>query len=198
MTNAEEIFQKIRESCEIMRQESNRCTQQELDTKLNEYYRVIRAMDLTFKELRNPAPTEDEMSNMEKIIKMLEMYWRKAGLSITIKAHILFEHTMPQVRRLDGIADLVEDFVEKAHQEGKGLEDMTKRMSAGFEAQEEVQIKRQWAASNPEVQTTKEDVTEGARRKRKRASSLSEAEAQKQQKRAAYQETLLDGHDIFF
>ena len=102
---------------------------------------------------------------------------------------------MPQVRRLEGIADLVEDFVEKAHQEGKGYEEMTKRMAAGFEAQEEVQIKRQWAASNPEVQTTKEDVTEGARRKRKRAPLLSEAEAQMQQTRAALQEVLIDLYD---
>jgi hypothetical protein len=195
MANAEEIFKNLQTSCETMRQVSKRCTEHELSKKLGEYFKVIKTMDVTFKELRDPAPVEEGISNLEKIIKVLEIYWRNAGLSITVKAHILFEHAMPQVRRLDGIADLVEDFVEKAHQEGKGYEEMTKRMSAGFQAQEEVQIKRQWAASDPEVQTTKEDVTKGARRKRKRASTISEAEAQRKQKRAAYQEFLMDAYD---
>ena len=36
-----------------------------------------------------------------------------------IECHILFYHTMDQVKCHNGIADLVEDYVEHAHQTGK-------------------------------------------------------------------------------
>ena len=191
MNNGVEIFNQLRAACEERRKISQRCTEQQLTDKLNLYLRVVRAMDVTFKELRKPAPTTQEMNNLEQIIKMLETYWREAGLSITIKAHALFKHALPQVRRLGGIADLVEDFVEKAHQEGKGLEDLTKRMSQGFQAQEEVQIKRQWATTHPEVQETKNEVATAARRKRKNAPNVSEANVRKQQRRDEFQAIML-------
>ena len=98
---------------------------------------------------------------------------------------------MPQVRRLGDIADLVEDFVEKAHQEGKHLDELTKRMPPGFRSQEEYQIKRQWAASNPLVQETKENVTEACRRKSKEAQAVNSKTLEKRQARGEFLDSML-------
>ena len=59
---------------------------------------------------------------------------------------------MVQVMLFKGIADLVEDFVEKFHQVGKQLDHLVARMSAkSFRQQEMVKIRRQWLTSNPLV-----------------------------------------------
>ena len=163
MDNAVNIFKEIRIESLERRSTSQRCTEAELNEKLSMYLNVTRSLDLAFKELRKPVLTQEEIDVLGKIIKGVELNWRKARLSITMKAHILFKHSMDQVRRLGGGADLVEHFVEKSHQEGKRDEDRTKRM-IGFRAQEEAQIKFQWGASNPSVQETKEHVKKATQR----------------------------------
>ena len=65
---------------------------------------------------------------------------------------ILFLHAMDQVYKFGGIADMVEDFVEKAHQEGKKLDHLVARMSSqSFRQQELVKIHRQWLKSDPDI-----------------------------------------------
>ena len=66
--------------------------------------------------------------------------------------HILCKHAIEQVKRFGGIADKVEDFVEKSHQVGKKLDALVARMqSQCFRQQELVKIRRQWLSSDPAV-----------------------------------------------
>ena len=92
------------------------------------------------------------------------MLWRTVELSVTVKAHILFKHVVAQVKQFGGIADKVEDFVEKAHQDGRNLDELTKRMGTSFQKKQETQLNRQWAATDPGVQRIKQEVSEASRR----------------------------------
>ena len=97
-------------------------------------------------------PSEVEIKEIGKAIKVLEGLWKKLDLNITPKMHILTCHTLDQVIMFGGIADKVEDFVEKAHQMGKKLDHLVSRMSSqSFRQQELVKIRRQWLTSDPLV-----------------------------------------------
>ena len=109
-------------------------------------------MDVVFAGLRTMSPTEEEIVETKKATFVLETLWRNLELSITPKAHILFEHAVPQFEALGGIADKVEDFVEKSHQEGKRLDNLTSRMpSQCYRQQQLVQIQRLWRSNHPNI-----------------------------------------------
>ena len=102
-----------------------------------------------FYRLRILDPTTDEIEETKKAIDTLSILWKEIDLKKGPKLHILFDHTMKQVNKFKGIADLVEDFVEKFHQVGKRLDCLVARMSAkSFRQQEMVKIRRQWLTTN--------------------------------------------------
>ena len=86
---------------------------------MNTYRDLFRVMDLLFSLLRVPAPTKHDIKNAKRAVAKLEQLWRTLRMSETPKAHIIFKHTVQQYELFGGIADKVEDFVEKAHQVGK-------------------------------------------------------------------------------
>ena len=74
-------------------------------------------------------------------------------MSVTPKCHILFDHTMDQVKAHNGIADLVEDYVEHAHQAGKQLDHLVARINSQcFRQKEMMKIRRQWLGNDPLIQ----------------------------------------------
>ena len=84
----------------------------------------------------------------------------------TPKFHILVNHTVAQVKWFRGIADLVEDFIERSHQTGKRLDHLTARMSSQcFRNQEMVKMHRRWMMSNPSVQNQIPTVKQESRRR---------------------------------
>ena len=85
---------------------------------------------LVFSKLRIIDPTVCEIEEMKLAIKGLEKVWDELDLSITPKMHILVHHTVDQIIWFDGIADKVEDFVEKSHQFGKKLDYLVARMNS--------------------------------------------------------------------
>ena len=113
---------------------------------------LFEYMDVVFSKLRILDPSESEIEEIDTAIKGLEKLWRQLDLNITPKMHILTYHTIEQVRRFGGIADKVEDFIEKSHQIGKMLDHLVARMShQSFRQQEMVKIRRQWLTSDPSV-----------------------------------------------
>ena len=79
---------------------------------------------------------------------------------------MMFEHILGQVKEHKGIADLVEDYVEHAHQSGKLLDHLVVRMNSQcFRQQELVKIWRQWLANDPQVLKQLEHVKAMAKRK---------------------------------
>ena len=137
-----------------------------LTNTINLFQFLFETMDNVFSGLCIISPVENEINDLQNAIKMLESVWRELDLNITPKAHILFVHAVEQVRRFGGIADLVEDFIEKAHQTGKQLDHLAARMcSQGFRQQELVKIRRQWLQSDPLVSRQVSKIRETQRRK---------------------------------
>ena len=125
---------------------------QELTKVIMTFKSLFECMDVVFYKLRMLDPTEAEIEEIDVSIKGLASIWKELDLNVTQKMHILICHTLEQVVRFGGIADKVEDFIEKAHQIGKKLNHLVTHMrSQSFDQQELVKIWRQWLASDPLV-----------------------------------------------
>ena len=128
----------------------------------------METMDVVFTNLRILAPSDKDIEETKKSIEVLKMLWTNLDINITPKAHILFVHTLDQYKRFGGIADMVEDFVEKSHQTGKKLDHLVARMNSQcYYQQELVKIRRQWLASDPRVTLQKDKVHEASKRRLK-------------------------------
>ena len=155
LDNVEDIFKEVREeSMRTLRMKSN-LKEKEIEiltSVLNDFFSLFQLLDLVFSRLRVCDPSTEEIGKTEKAIKKLETMWRKLELNITPKCHILFDHTIEQVVKRKGIADLAEDFVEKSHQAGKRLDHLVSRMNSQcFCQQELVKIRRRWLKSDPQI-----------------------------------------------
>ena len=83
---------------------------------------------------------------------MLEQLWNKIEINITPKAHVMFTHAVEQFEMFGGIADKVEDFIEKAHQLGKKLEYLTSCLPTNcYFCKQLIHINRMWLQQNPDV-----------------------------------------------
>ena len=130
----------------------NKISPDELIIALNKFQHLFQLTDLVFANLRILCPSRDEIKKTEESIRMFENKWRIMELSEPPKIHLLFVHTMNQVKEFGGIADMAEDFVEKAHQEGKKLDHLVARINTqSYRQQELMKIRRKWLVSDPEV-----------------------------------------------
>ena len=68
---------------------------------------LFEVMDVIFTLLRTPDPKEEEIKDTKDAIDVLEGLWFDMKLSITPKAHVLFEHALDQCINFGGIADKV-------------------------------------------------------------------------------------------
>ena len=169
LDHTDTIFSKIKD---LARQRINSNTTRiniitisQVDLVLDKFQELLDTLDVTFSLLRVCDPTEDEIIKIEKTIEELESKWNNLELSHTPKLHILLKHTVEQVRRFGGIADLAEDFVEKAHQIGKRMDHLTARMnSQNYRDKELVKIRRKWLTNDPDVQRQITTVKEASRR----------------------------------
>ena len=173
--SSKKIMKRLSDICHEMHSQSNdewgseKISKEELTNKLNLFTTLFEVLDVVLSLLRKPDPTECEIKELEFMIGVLETLWRQAGISVTVKAHILFKHIVDQVKQFGGIADKVEDFVEKAHQQGMKMDDLTKRMESSFRNRQETQLNRLWAASDPAVQAMRQRVTERSRRTKRKS-----------------------------
>ena len=167
LNNVEEIMAKVSEvSHERLktRRRSKKedkmvCTTDTLTKILADYTNLFRVMDLSFSLLRIPAPTKDEIKEARKAVFVLEHMWNKVEINITPKAHVMFTHAVEQFEMFGGIADKVEDFIEKAHQLGKKLEYLTSRLPTNcYRRKQLIHINRMWLQQNPEVQEQSKQV----------------------------------------
>ena len=117
------------------------CSIERLTSVMENYINLFKVMDVSFSMLRITAPKNVDIEETKKAVVVLEKMWKNLKLSITPKAHIMFKHAVPQYELYGGLADKVEDFVEKAHQEGKRLEYLTSRIpSQCYEKQQLIQM----------------------------------------------------------
>ena len=171
--NCKEIINDVRKiSLKRLGEEENesdgRCSREELENILDKYSNLFLVLDITFALLCTLAPTAEEIQEAKRAIQVLQVMWKSLRFNVTPKAHILFTHTVEQFEKYGGIADKVEDFVEKAHQQGKRLEYIVSRMPKQcYNQQQQTIFKRIWTDLDPEVNEQKKAVYEKTRRKRK-------------------------------
>ena len=200
LDNVDPIFDKIRKLMSDKLDQKKSLTQEKRDllTKtLEDFYLLFEIMDVVFAKLRILDPTPDEIESMEVAIGMLEQVWRKLQLSITPKCHIMFDHIIDQVKEHNGIADLVEDYVEHAHQLGKQLDHLVARMNRQcFQQQELVKIRRQWLTNDPLIQKQLAHVKSNTKRRIKdspllsKCSTISKKKVLKKVKREATEQKI--------
>ena len=88
------------------------------------------------------GPTDNEVKDIQEALVLLENLWMEIELSIMPDACVLFDHTLEQVDKFNGIADKVEDFIERAHQIGLKWNHYTAILKCNkFEKKQELQIK---------------------------------------------------------
>ena len=134
---------------------------------LNKFRDLFEVVDLVFYRLRILDPTDEEIAKTTIAISVMNTLWKEMDLNKGPKLHILFDHAIEQIELFKGIADLVEDFVEKYHQVGKRLDYLVARMSAqSFRQQEMVKIRRQWLTTNPSVHNRIDSVHQHLKRKK--------------------------------
>ena len=143
-----------------------------LTNVIDNYTNLFHVMDIVFSSLRILDPTAIEIEETKKANFVLENIWRNLNLSITPKAHILFVHAIDQFETLGGIAELVEDFIEKSHQEGKRLDSLTSRMSQHCYRQQQLhQIMKLWTLHHPKIESRIKAVHTFSKRNFKHPSS---------------------------
>ena len=125
---------------------------------LQRFNEIFETMNTVFFFLRILSPTPIEIENIRKAISVLETLWNEMELKYSPKAYILLFRTLDQIDRFGGIADLVEDFIEKFHQTDHLVVQMS---SQCFRQQELCKIRRQCLSNNPFVQTQIATVTNG-------------------------------------
>jgi hypothetical protein len=173
LNEVHDIMDAIRkESAERLRKniekhpEQVKITNNDLEEKIDTYTNLFNTMDAVFSLLRTPAPTALEKKQAEESIEVFKTLWLKLEISITVKAHILFDHAMDQLNKEGGIADRVEDFIEKHHQTIKRLDHLTGTMpSRCFKQQQTAQLQRLHAKNHPRIENQVKKVTEESRRK---------------------------------
>jgi hypothetical protein len=100
---------------------------------------------------------------LEGFIDTAMKLWRGFGNSITPKVHTIEDHLVEQVRRLKGIGDLGEDFIEKYHQDGKINHSRTKNsLSLGAKAMQH--SRREHKHLLPSVQCHAEQIRNKSKR----------------------------------
>ena len=201
LDNVEVIFEKVHLLVKSKMEKRNRnknskMRMSQLTVVIDTFQSLFQAMDVVFSKLRIIAPSETEINEIKVGIRVLETIWEELELSVTPKFHILVTHTVEQVIRFDGIADKVEDFVEKAHQIGKKLDHLVARMNSRcFRQKEMVKIRRQWLANDPQITNQLKTISQSRKRKLNNIPSLTKKEIKakvKLEKRQMIMKTLFD------
>jgi len=91
---------------------------QEIDEACKNHGEMAVLLDSVFSKLltKRGRVSDEVLDTLEKDLLTSMTKWIQMGLSITPKFHVLLAHALAQLRRLRGIADMLEDAIERSHQ----------------------------------------------------------------------------------
>jgi hypothetical protein len=140
-------------------------TDEALHEKMESFNRLLRVMDVVFATLRTPAPTSGEHVTAKESIGVFKELWCGMGISITVKAHVLFDHAVDQFMKEGGVADRGEDFIEKHHQKVGRIDHLFSRMNGRcFEQSQMAALKRMHLQDHPIIKEQIQKVNESSKR----------------------------------
>ena len=130
MKHASLIFDDIKYLLLTINECDRAAPNHEIEEQCGIYTEALGQFDALLALLRisNGKVTEADIVNARKHAKKAMESWRKLGLSVTMKAHLLEDHVIAMMARLNGIGDFMEDFIEQTHQFG----DADERRSNGL------------------------------------------------------------------
>ena len=145
--------------------ELDRIQKEEIDQWMPKFKKILSIFDGVFSIARMPcgAVREEQIIKLENFIATAMRLWRDLGNSITPKVHAIEDHLVDQIRRLKGIGDLSEDFIEKSHQDGIVDHSRTKN-SLTHEDKAKQHSRREHKRLLPSVKCHAEHVTETSKR----------------------------------
>ena len=121
--------------------------------------------NLTMRTLKN---TDELISKTKDHICKTMLMWRKLKIHVTPSAHLFEDHIVYQMEHIvEGLADKSEDHIERAHQDGKGIERIYCRLKNVKQSQVS-QLKNNNMMTNPHVKLKSEQMKNESKRNLKR------------------------------
>jgi hypothetical protein len=106
------------------------CDHFTIETTCELYRDLFVTLDTISSKLRikHGEVTEEDVTILEEAMVNLDYLWGKTDLSFTPKIHSAIAHAVEQVKRLEGIGDVLEDDLEHLHQTSAKITSCVSRM----------------------------------------------------------------------
>jgi hypothetical protein len=130
----------------------------------------MASLDIVCSVLRLPygTPAEADYDKLDQALIQVDKIWKEFDLSYTPKYHGLDTHAAAQMKRIGGFGDMLEDDLEKSHQDCDRFGQRVARLkSAPLKAAAFSHHER--TVNDPKVQATRAAVIARTTRKRKEA-----------------------------
>ena len=169
MEESEQFFDKVHVALLAVKHDECELTNEQLQQIMESYRQLYTLLGTCFSLLRQILPTENDLEHLEDSIDLARKLWvSELSISCTPKAHALFDgHAFEQHKRLSGIGDKLEDYVEKGHQVGLRNERRTWNMQ-NWEMRQRSQIKHNRRGRRAEIASIISDVNTSSKRNLKR------------------------------
>jgi hypothetical protein len=144
MEKAKEWSEKMAE-LEIFDPNQSRLTKQDMVDEIAKFGKMLGMFDSIFAQVRGVEagllPTDEQVGALAEIIEQTRVLWVGSGWSTDQpKWHLLFDgHLVDQVRLFWGLADKLDDVIEKAHQPWKREKERTWNIK-NFKMQQKQQL----------------------------------------------------------
>jgi hypothetical protein len=203
MEKAEE-WSEAMAALDIFNSNQSRLTEQEVKNEIAKFGKMLGMFDSIFAQVRGVdaglLPTEEQISMLATTIEKTRELWLGSGWSMDQpKWHLLFDgHLVDQVRQFWGLADKLDDVIEKAHQPWKREKERTWNIK-NFRMQQKQQLaavrKRNHFKIRAELEITrqlrKRTFKNGKERKRKAKAKVEGIREAKVVKREGHLNTVL-------
>jgi hypothetical protein len=167
MTSAELIFEDIKGHLVSVDHENKLAGEDEITSICDKMKHLLVELDIAFSILRMPFGTlkEEDYTMLEEALHEIEKLWEKLDLSYTPKFHALMRHALEQMRRVVGFGEMLEDHVEKSHQDMDTFHQRVARLRS-FEKRANSYSRHEKTVNDPEVLAAGKEAMEKTSRKR--------------------------------
>ena len=117
MGSAGNYFDELKQASLLVKEPDSVLTEDKIRTVFDKYKKMYLLPNQIYSLFRDVLPSEADLERLEKAIELCRVLWMNLGISVTPKMHLLFDgESFAQYKRLKGIGDKEEDFLEKGHQ----------------------------------------------------------------------------------
>ena len=116
MDKNEDIINSIRDI--FIEMNKGTVSENNIDIYCKEHKQILTEMDNAYRCMRTLTITDDLITKTKDHICKTMLLWRKLKIPVTPSAHLFEDHIVYQMKNIDGgLADISEDFIERAHQD---------------------------------------------------------------------------------